>query len=181
MIIGATTAFAQLHSILNRVWNVPISRRQSIWHFLKGRLLSFAILIVIGVLLAISLLFNTFLTNVGTFASSRFGIELVYWEPLNLMTSWGVTTLLIATIYKFLPDAPVRWSEALIGAVAASVLLELSKWAVASHVTQLDPSSAFGAAGSVVVFMFWIYVAAFIVLVGAEISRTTASVRNNAV
>lgn len=179
MIIGATTAFAQLHSILNRVWNVPAARRQSLWHFLKGRLLSFAILIVIGVLLAVSLVFNTFLTNVGGFVTTRFGIELIYWEPLNLMTSYGVTTLLIATIYRFLPDAPVRWSEALIGAVAASLLLELSKWGVSSYVTQLNPSSAFGAAGSVVVFMLWVYVAAFIVLVGAEISRTTASVKND--
>jgi membrane protein len=178
MIIGATTAFAQLHSILNRVWNVPAARGQSIWLFLKGRLLSFVILISIGVLLAVSLVFNTFLTNVGDFAATRFGVELTYWEPAKLMTSYGVTTLLIATIYKFLPDAPVRWTDALIGAVAASVLLELSKWVVASYVTQLDPSSAFGAAGSVVVFMLWIYVAAFIVLIGAEFSRTSATFRN---
>jgi len=179
MVIGATTAFAQLHSILNRVWNVPAARRQTVWHFIKGRLVSFVILIVIGVLLAASLVFNTFLSNVGNLASSRFGVELTYWEPLNLMTSYGVTTLLIATIYKFLPDAPVRWREALIGAIAASLLLELSKWVVASYVTQLNPSSAFGAAGSVVVFMLWIYFAALIVLIGAEISRTSAAMRDD--
>lgn len=179
MIIGATTAFAQLHSILNRVWNVPVSRRQTIWHFLKGRLVSFIILIVIGVLLAVSLVFNTFLTNVGDFVSSRFGVELSFWEPLNLMTSYGVTTLLIATIFKYLPDAAVRWVDALIGAVAASALLELSKWVVASYVTQIDPSSAFGAAGSVVVFMLWVYVAALIVLIGAEVSRTNSTMRHD--
>ncbi len=178
MVIGATTAFAQLHSILNRVWDVPTTRRLSLWHFFKGRLLSFIILILIGVLLAASLFFNTFLSNVGDFVAARFGIELTYWEPLTLMTSYGVTTLLITTIFKFLPETTVRWFDALIGAVAASALLEVSKWAVASYVTQLDPSSVFGAAGSVVVFMLWIYVAALIVLIGAEVSRTSSFLRD---
>lgn len=175
MVIGATTAFAQLHSILNRVWNVPVQRRQTIWHFFKGRLLSFLFLIFIGILLAASLFFSTFLTNVDDFLSSRFGVELIYWEPLSLFTSYGVTTLLIATIYKYLPDVPVRWRDALIGAIAASVLLELSKLVVAYYVAQLDPESAYGAAGSVVVFMLWIYVAALIVLIGTEISRTCSA------
>lgn len=178
MIIGATTAFAQLHSILNRVWNVPDTRRLTLWHFIKGRLVSFVILIIIGVLLATSLVFSTFLSSIGDQVYTRWGIQLTYWEPLKLMTSWGVTTILIMALFKFLPETPVRWIDALIGAVAASALFELSKWAVSTYVTQIDPSSAFGAAGSVVVFMLWVYIAALIVLVGAEISRTSSAFRD---
>jgi membrane protein len=174
MVIGATTAFAQLYSILNRVWNVPLGRRQSAWHFVQGRLLSFLMLVIIGVLLAASLVFNTFLSNVGDFFSERFEIELYYWTPLKLITSYGLTTVLIAMIYKFLPACFVRWRDALIGAVAASVLFEVSKWFVGYYVTRFDPESAFGAAGSVVVFMVWIYAAALIVLIGSEIARTCA-------
>jgi membrane protein len=179
MILGATTAFAQLHVFVNRIWNVPITRQRSIWYFLKGRLLSFVILIVISVLLAASLVFNTFLTNVGDFVAVRFGFELTFWEPLNLMTSYGVTTVLIATMYKYLPDIRVHWRDALAGAVAASALFELSKWGVSYYVAQLDPESAFGAAGSVVVFMLWIYVAALTVLIGTEISRSFAALRDS--
>ena len=178
MIIGATTAFAQLHSILNRVWNVPDSRRLTLWHFIKGRLVSFVILIVIGVLLAASLVFSTFFSNIGDQVYARWGIQLTYWEPLKLMTSWGVTTLLITTLFRFLPEAPVRWFDALVGAFAASALLELSKWAVSTYVTQIDPSSVFGAAGGIVVFMLWVYVAALIVLIGAEISRSSSAFRD---
>jgi membrane protein len=180
MIIGSTTAFAQLHSILNQVWNVPVARRRSIWLFFKGRLLSFLILIIIGVLLAASLVFNTFLSNVGDFVAERFGFEMTFWAPLNLMTSYGVTTVLIATIYKYLPDAPVHWIDALAGAVAASLLLELSKWGVEYYVAQLDPESLYGAAGSVFVFLLWVYVAALIVLIGTEISRTFSEFRRAA-
>lgn len=180
MVAGATTAFAQLHAILNRVWNVPAKGRISVVRFIKGRLLSFLMLIIIGVLLAASLLFNTFLANLGDFASARIGIELMYWEPLKLLTSYGVTTILIAMIYKYLPETKVHWRDALIGAVAASLLFELSKWAVASYVARMDPESAFGAAGSVIVFMLWIYFAALILLIGTEIARTCSQFRNAA-
>lgn len=179
MIIGATTAFAQLHSILNRIWNVRVRRKVSILHFVKGRLLSFVMLIVIGVLLAASLVFRTFLANIGDFASERFGIELIYWEPLKLLTSWGVTTVLIAMIYKYLPETKVRWRDALVGAVAASLMFELSKQAVSSYVARMDPESIFGAAGSIVVFMLWIYTAALIVLIGTEIARTCSELRGS--
>ena len=179
MIAGATTAFAQLHSILNRVWNVPTAKRLSIWHFVKGRLLSFLILIIIGVLLALSLVFNTFLANVGDFVETRFGFVMVFWEPLNVLTSYGVTTLLIATIYKYLPECTVYWRDALVGAVVASVLFEISKWVVGYYVTQMDPESAFGAAGSVIVFLLWIYSAALIVLTGTEVARTCAEIRSD--
>jgi len=174
MVIGATTAFAQLYSILNRVWNVPDGRRDSAWHLVKGRLVSFLMLVVIGVLLAASLVFNTFLSNVGDFVSTRFDVELSYWQPLKLLTSYGATAVLIAMIYKFLPACTVRWRDALIGAVAASVLFEASKWFVGYYVARMDPDSAFGAAGSVVVFMFWIYAAALIILIGTEVARTCA-------
>lgn len=179
IVIGATTAFAQLHSILNRVWNVPQQRRQSIRHFIKGRLLSFAFLAVIALLLAVSLLFNTFLTNLGEFVEGRFGLRVPVWPYLTVVTSYGVTTLLIATIYKFLPDKPVKSRDALIGAVVASLLFESSKSLVGYYVAHMAPESAFGAAGSVVVFMVWIYVSSLIVLIGAEVSRTFEDVFSN--
>ncbi len=179
MLIGATTAFAQLHSILNRVWNVPVHQQQALWHFVKGRLLSFAFLIVIGILLAASLLFNTFLASIGDHISERFSFEISIWAELRLITSYGVTTVLIATIYKYLPDANVRWIEALLGAFVASVFFESTKSLVGYYVERANPESAFGAAGSVVVFMLWIYIAALIVLIGAEVSRTYAEIRAN--
>jgi membrane protein len=175
--IGATTAFAQLHTILNRVWDVAAPERFSIWRLVKARLFSFAFLVLIGTLLAASLVFNTFLASLGDFISNRFGIEILIWDLLDVVTSYGMTTILLALIYRYAPDAPVRWRDAAIGAIAASILFESSKTVVQYYVAKVSPGSAFGAAGSVVVFMLWIYVASLIVLIGAEASRVSFDYR----
>jgi membrane protein len=130
-------------------------------------------LLIIGTLLAASLVFNTFLASFDEFVSSRFGVDILIWDLLDLATSYGVTTILLGLIYRYVPDAPVRWRDAIPGAIVASILFESSKTLVQYYVTRTSPESAFGAAGSVVVFMLWIYTASLIVLIGAEVSRTS--------
>jgi len=173
MLVGATTSFAQLHGILNRIWNVKTTGRHTVLQMIKGRLWSFAFLIVIGVLLVASLMLSTLFAAFNDWMSGS-GIDAAYWSRLDFGISYGLTTLLIAAIYKLLPDAAVAWRDALLGAVAGSLLFEASKFLVRYYVVQMNPESSFGAAGSVVVFMLWIYVAALIILVGAEISRASA-------
>jgi membrane protein len=171
--VGATSAFAQLHAILNRVWNAPVPQRFSVWYLVRARVWSFAFLLIIGTLLAASLMFNTFLASFDEFVSSRFGVDILIWDLLDLATSYGVTTILLGLIYRYVPDAPVRWRDAIPGAIVASILFESSKTLVQYYVAQTSPESAFGAAGSVVVFMIWIYTASLTVLLGAEVSRTS--------
>jgi membrane protein len=172
--IGATTAFAHLYSALNRIWNLGETDTSAMLKVLKGRLLSFAFLIVIGMMLVVSLGFSAALATSTEFLSRRLGIDTSFWNGLEIAISYGVTTLLVAVIYKYLPDTRVAWLDSMLGALVAALLFGLSKFLIRLYVAQMSPESSFGAAGSVVVFMLWIYCASLIVLVGAEVTRTFA-------
>jgi membrane protein len=177
MLIGATTAFAHLQDVLNQIWGVTRHGRRGIMQVFKGRLLSFAFLIVIGMLLVTSLLFSTLLATFEQFLSRVMTVAPSYWSNLDFAISYVVTTALIATIYKFLPDTHVPWIDAVFGAIVASLLFAGARLLVQAYIAQLSPGSSFGAAGSVVVFMFWIYCASLIILLGAELSRASANYR----
>lgn len=180
MLVGASTAFAHLHTILNRVWNVNVSGRKTLLQILKGRLWSFAFLFVIAALLVASLLLSTLFTAVDEWLHTR-AIDAPNWaDRTDFAISYGLTTLLIAAIYKLLPDAKVPWRGAFLGAVVSTLLFDGSKALIQYYVTRFDPASSFGAAGSVIAFMVWIYIASLIVLVGAEISRAEAIRRSGA-
>lgn len=172
ILVGATTALAHLHRVLNRIWNVRVEGRLRIWHFVKGRLWSFAFLITISILLAASLLFNTFLTTLVELVSRYVALDTQVWSLLDLATSYVATALLLMLLYKFLPDTRVRWREAALGAAVATVLFESGKYFIRIYLAQASPGSSFGASGSIVVFMLWIYVASLIILVGGEVSRS---------
>jgi membrane protein len=176
ILIGATTTLAHLHRVLNRIWNVHVERRRIVWHFVKARLWSFAFLVAIGILLAASLMFNTFLANFGDFVSRYVAIDAAAWNLLNLATSYVVRAVLLMLLYKLLPDTRVRWREAALGAVAASLLFQGSKYFIGIYLEQANPASAFGASGSIVVFMLWIYIASLIILIGAEVGRIFSTV-----
>jgi membrane protein len=176
ILIGATTALAQLHRVLNRIWNIHVEGRHLVWHFVKGRLWSFAFLITVATLLAASLLFNTFLATFGDFLGRYVAIDPTVWDSLDLATSYIATALLLVLLYKLLPDTYVRWRDAALGALVATVLFESSKYFIRLYLVQASPESSFGASGSIVVFMLWIYVASLIILIGAEVSRTAFTV-----
>lgn len=174
MLIGATTAFAELHGVLNQMWSIDSPGRRAMLRALQGRLWSFAFLLLIGLLLVASLLLSTLLDTFNDFLSTHVIVDESFWSQLDLYISYVVTTVLIATIYKFLPDVPVAWRDAFIGGVVATLLFDLSKSAIEFYVAQLSPESSFGAAGSVIVFLLWIYCASLIVLVGAGFCRASA-------
>lgn len=174
MLIGATTAFAQLHSAINQIWGMRPPGSSLVLAFLKGRLWSFAFLLLIGMLLVASLFLGAMLDTFNEFLSTRIVVDDAFWYRLDLALSYGVTTLLIATIYKFLPDTQVAWRHTALAAVVATLLFEGSKFLIEYYVSRMSPESSFGAAGSVIVFLLWIYCAALIILIGAEISRASA-------
>jgi membrane protein len=176
ILIGATTALAQLHGVLNRIWNVRVEGRLKVWLFVKGRLWSFAFLITIGTLLAASLLFNTFFTTFVEFLSRYVALDTGIWDLLDAATSYVVTAFLLMLLYKFLPDTRVRWREAALGAAAATLLFESSKYFIRIYLAQASPGSSFGASGSIVVFMLWIYVTSLIILVGGELSCAASTI-----
>jgi len=171
LLVGATTVFVQLQNSLNRIWKVDTGLRLgAIQTFIKERLLSLAMVLGIGFLLLVSLLVNTALTAVSDSARATVGDSAVLLHTVNALGSFTVITGLFAMIFKVLPDAPVTWRDVWFGAVLTSVLFTLGKFALGIYLGHAGLGSAYGAAGSLVVVIVWVYYASMILLFGAELT-----------
>jgi membrane protein len=172
LLLGATTVFAQLQSSLNRIWKVeesPSGSVRMLWFFLKERLLSLAMVLAVGFLLLVSLVISAAVAAIGEALGgvSNAGIVL---EALNLLVSLLVVTVLFATIFKVLPDAPVAWRDVWVGAVTTSVLFTVGKSLIGLYLGRTSIGSPYGAAGSLVVMTVWVFYASMIVFLGAELT-----------
>lgn len=173
LFIGATGAFAQLQSALNQVWDVE-AKSEGISGMLKVRALSFAMVLVIGFLLLVSLVISTALSTINAFfLSSLPGGELLA-RTLSLALSFGLITLLFALIYKVLPDAEIEWRDVWIGAAVTALLFTIGKYIIGLYLGNSSVGTAYGAAGSLVVLLLWIYYSAQILLFGAEFTQVYA-------
>jgi membrane protein len=175
LLLGALGAFEQLKSALNTVWNVPQSMQaEGIRGFITNKLLSFGMVLMIGFLLLVSLILSTILSALESYTLSIWaGAEVaLYW--LNIVLSYAIVTLLFAMIYRFLPDIRLQWRDVLIGAFITTLLFNLGKYALSLYLSNSGLASAYGAAGSFVLILFWIYYSAQIVLFGAEFTQVYA-------
>jgi membrane protein len=176
-IVGATTVFAQLQHALNRVWRVEAAPGIAIMGFVKQRLLSFALVLAIGFLLMVSLVISAVLATLHAYLDARFEGAAVFLQALDLGISFGVATVLIALMFKYLPDREIAWRDTWLGAVVTAALFIVGKQVIGLYLGQTTVASSFGAAGSVVVFMIWVYYAGLILLFGAEITQAVADER----
>ncbi|PZO21790.1 MAG: ribonuclease BN [Leptolyngbya foveolarum] len=176
LILGASGLFIQLQDALNTVWNVEARTDQGIWRLIRDRLLSFGMVLVIGFLLMVSLLLSAALTAVSGLVGSGGlpGLDVV-WQIANVILSFGIITLLFGLIYKILPDAKIGWSDVWIGAAITALLFTIGKWLIGLYIGNSSAASAYGAAGSFVVLLLWIYYSAQILLFGAEFTQVYAN------
>jgi membrane protein len=171
LLIGASGVFLQLQSALNRIWDVAAApRRNALWIFLRHRLVSLAMVFGLGFLMLVSLLFSAALSAINAHYESILPWPFV-WEALNALGSLLVITLLIAMIFRFLPDVRLAWRDVWLGALVTSVLFTLGKTAIGAYLGRASIGSSYGAAGSLVVLVVWVYYAALIFFVGAEITQ----------
>ncbi|MEL6453537.1 MAG: YihY/virulence factor BrkB family protein [Cyanobacteria bacterium J06623_5] len=175
LIVGASGLFIQLQDALNTVWNVVPKKGGGLWNLIRNRLLSFGMVLVIGFLLLVSLMLSAGISAIG----SVFGGFLVNWEVglqlLNALISFGVVTLLFALIYKILPDVTIAWSDVWVGSAITSLLFTIGKFLIGLYLGNSGVASAYGAAGSFVVLLLWIYYSAQILLFGAEFTQVYAN------
>lgn len=168
MLIGATTVFAELQGSLDRIWRAPVRVGSGIWQLLRARLLSFGLILGLGFLMVVSLVFSAGLSAIHGWWAPR----LAGWETVlavaNQITSFVLVTLMFAMIYKLMPRAHVEWRDVAVGAVATSTLFAWGKWLIGLYIGTSGVSSGFGAAGSVVALLVWVYFSAQIFLLGAE-------------
>ena len=176
-VFGATTVFAQIQAALNSIWHVVADPSKALWHFVKHRLLSFALVVTLGFLLMVSLVVSAALAALYEYVSASAVIAVFVWEALNVGISFGLATFLIALMFKYLPDAQVEWRDTWLGAFLTALLFVTGKAAIGLYLGQASVASSFGAAGSVVIFMIWVYYASLIMLFGAELTHAVAERR----
>lgn len=177
MLFGATTVFAQLQGALNQVWQVKAAPENAVLGFLRHRLLSFALIVSLGFLLIVSLIASAILAALQGYLDTLGFATIGWWRFVNAAVSFAIATLLVAMIFKYLPDAVIGWPNVWLGALITSLLLLAGRYVIGLYLGQASIGSVFGAAGSVVVFMVWVYYAALIFFFGAEITRTVARYR----
>jgi membrane protein len=172
LIWGSTNVFAQLQNSLNKIWNVERKPGGGVWATIRSRLLSFTMVLGVAFMLLVSLVLSTVLTTLVDIGHGLLpGADWV-WEVVNFLVSFGVTTFLFAAIYKVLPDADIAWRDVWLGAVVTALLFTLGKFVLGLYLA--NAGNAYGAVGSVVVFLLWVFYSAQILFMGAEFTQVYA-------
>ncbi|AUX44886.1 hypothetical protein SOCE26_063560 [Sorangium cellulosum] len=175
LLFGSTVFFAELQAALNQIWGVkPDPRRGVVLRLVRDRVLSFAMAVSIGFLLLVSLVLSAALHALQAYMGGLLPGWGVAWQISNTILSVALSTALFALIYKILPDAKIRWSDVWIGALATAVLFAVGKYLIGAYLGRVALGSAYGAAGSFVVFLIWIYYSALICFYGAEFTQVYA-------
>jgi membrane protein len=175
LLFGASSVFGELQSALNKIWEVPPGVRHSMLGWIRSRLFSFAMVLAIGFLSLVSLIASAALTTFGTYFSGALPAPEWMLHLGNALVSFLVITALIAVILKYVPDAAIRWSDVWVGAAVTAALFTLGKAAIGLYLGTAAVGSAYGAAGSLVVVIVWVYYSAMIFYYGAEFTRAHAA------
>ncbi|HEX3035366.1 MAG TPA: YihY/virulence factor BrkB family protein [Thermodesulfobacteriota bacterium] len=174
LLFGATGVFSQLKDALNTVWDVTEKPRGSIMGFIIDRLLAFLMVLVIGFLLLIFLALSAGISALSNYINALIpGFSYVL-QVLNFVISFAAITLLFAVIYRVLPDTNIAWGDVWIGAAVTSLLFTIGKTLIGFYLGHVSAGSAYGAAGSLVVLLIWIYYSAQIFFFGAEFTQVYA-------
>jgi membrane protein len=180
LLLGATTVFAELQSDLDRIWRAPAPQAISgVWALLRSRLLSFSMVLVLAFLLLVSLVVSAALAALGNWWSGWFEGWAIVLEVLNFLVSFAITTGLFAMIYKLLPRADIAWRDVWIGAAVTALLFAIGKFLIGLYIGRSGIASGFGAAGSFVVLLVWVYYSTQIFLLGAEFTWVYAHERGS--
>ena len=174
LVWSASNVFAQLREALNTIWEVEPRPGQGLTGMAKQRLLSMSLVLGIGFLLLVSLVLSAGLAALGQFFGGLMPGAEALWQVVDFAVSFGVVALLFAAIYKVLPDAEIAWGDVWIGAVATAVLFTLGKQLIGLYLGHASVGSTYGAAGSLLVLLVWVYYSAQILFFGAEFTQVYA-------
>ncbi len=183
LIISATTVLITLQNALNHIWGVKVQAKSKWWlKTLLDRLFSMAMVVSLGFLLAVSLLLDTIISAIQEYLQNLLGETSVYiiWIANNVI-SLGISTLVFAMIYKILPDVKLRWRDVWFGALFTTVLFVIGKFLIGIYLGNSSLTDTYGAAGSIVVILIWVYYSAVIVLFGAECTQVYARRMGNGI
>lgn len=174
LLFGASGVFAELQDALNTVWEVQAKPERGIINVIRSRFLSFTMVLGVGFLLLVSLVFSAVLAGAINFIGNTLPGIAFLWQLANFVISFIITTVVFGLIYKILPDVKIAWSDVWIGAAITSILFSIGRFLLGHYLGNSSFGSTYGAAGSLVVLLAWVYYAAQILLFGAEFTQVYA-------
>lgn len=173
-LFGASGVFGELQGTLNTIWDVDTRPGRGVRGFLRDRFFSFTLVLGVAFLLLVSLVLSAALAAVGAYFAHALPGGSALWQSLNFAISLGVTSLLFALIFKVVPDVDIKLRDVWIGGIATALLFTLGKLAIGLYVGRSSVASPFGAAGSIVALVVWVYYSAQILFFGAELTQVYA-------
>ena len=177
LLFGATGVFAELQTALNNVWGVRVSPKKGnkIYLYFRTRLFSFGLILTIGFLLLISLVIDSLLVATSDYLRGFWTEGVVFlFQVINVCTSIGIISILFALMFKFLPDAKVKWKCVWMGAIVTALLFTLGKYLLGLYFGKAQPESNYGAAGSIILILLWTSYSSMILFFGAEFTKATS-------
>ncbi|MGI8892532.1 MAG: YihY/virulence factor BrkB family protein [Bacteroidia bacterium] len=175
IIFGATGVFYQLQQSLNLIWEVKPNPKRAWVKYLKDRLFGFGIILVVGFLLLISLVLSALLSALSKWIMTFVPDYTVYlFKIVDFIISFGLITVLFAMMFKYLPDAELKWRDVWIGAAVTTFLFQVGKYGLSLYFANSDPASAYGAASSIILLMVWISYSCLILFFGVEFTKAEA-------
>lgn len=176
LLIGATGIFGEMQDSLNKIWGLKTTSRRVWWQLIANRLLSFSIIICLGFVLMVSLILNAVVAAVsGKLNTMISGAGDTLIPVVDHVLSTGVTWLMFATIFKVLPDARIKWKDVFVGALITALLFTLGKIGIGYYLSKSNLATVFGAAGSVIIIMIWVYYSSAILYLGAVFTKVYAT------
>ena len=168
---AALAVFVEIRDSLNTIWGIEVKPGKGLWGFITSRLFSLLILLLIGLLFILSLIAGILLNMADAFFADLFGEIIPLFQWLDFILSFTIVTLLFAILIKYLPSVKIEWRYILTGAIIMSVLFNLGKFVIGYYLSKSNHSSVYGAAGSLVILLFWIYYSSLIFFFGAEFTQ----------
>ena len=169
VLIGATSVFGELQDALDRIWRAPARKKASgLWGLVRARLLSFGLILGLAFLLMVSLVFGAAVAALETWWGGVFGQWAWLAQLFNTLVSLVLSAAIFAMIYKLMPRVRIRWEDVWVGALVTAVLFTAGKFLISLYIGKSSFASGFGAAGSLIVVLVWVYYSAQIFLLGAE-------------
>lgn len=174
LFVGASGVFGQLQTSLNTIWEVEPRPDRGLLGKLKDRFLSFTMVLGVAFLLLVSLVLSSVLSSLGGALADTLPGGAVLWQAINFAVSFGVVTLLFALMFKVIPDVKVQWRDVWLGAAVTAALFAIGKQLLGIYLGKAAVGSSYGAAGSIVALVVWVYYAAQILFLGAEFTQVHA-------
>lgn len=174
LLVGASGVFGQLQDALNTVWNVQPKPGKGVWLFISKRLFSFLMVVAIGFLLLASLIISAVLSTVKKFDLDFLPGSEFLWGNIDFFVSFGLLTFMFALMFKYVPDVKITWKDVWVGAIITALLFIFGKFLLGWYFEKGGLGSAYGAAGSLIIFLAWVYYSAQIILFGAEFTQVYA-------